>query len=101
MQRLTELLDSGAADDLSLAGIAREIGCNATTLQRQFRALRGLSVFEYQRQRRLQQAREALERDGVSVSEAAWRAGYSSPANFATAFKRQFGVSPRQLRARV
>lgn len=101
VQRLTELLDSGAADDLSLAGIAREIGCNATTLQRQFRALRGLSVFEYQRQRRLQQAREALERDGVSVSEAAWRAGYSSPANFATAFKRQFGVSPRQLRARV
>lgn len=101
VQRLTELLDSGAADDWTLERIAREVGVNATTLQRQFRALRGMTLFEYQRTRRLLQARQALERDGVSVNEAAWRAGYNSPANFATAFKRQFGVSPKQVRARI
>ncbi|MBC8651321.1 helix-turn-helix transcriptional regulator [Pseudomonas sp. MTM4] len=101
VQRLTELLDSGAADDWTLERIAREIGVNANTLQRQFRTLHGMTVFEYQRARRLLQARQALERDGVSVNEAAWRAGYNSPANFATAFKRQFGISPRQVRARI
>lgn len=100
VQRLTELLDSGAADAWTLERIAREMGVNASTMQRQFRELRGMSVFEYQRGRRLMQARQALERDGISVSEAAWRAGYNSPANFATAFKRQFGISPRQVRAR-
>ena len=60
-----------------------------------------MTVFEYQRGRRLQLAREALEREGASVNEAAWRAGYNSPANFATAFKRHFGITPRQVRARV
>jgi len=60
-----------------------------------------MTIFEYQRARRLLQARQALEREGISVNEAAWRAGYNSPANFATAFKRQFGISPRQVRGRL
>ncbi|WP_413042731.1 helix-turn-helix transcriptional regulator [Pseudomonas sp. YJ42] len=101
LQRLLALLDSGEADDWTLERIAREVGVNATTLQRQFRLFKGMTVFEYQRARRLQLAREALEREGASVNEAAWRAGYNSPANFATAFKRQFGIRPRQVRARV
>lgn len=101
VQRLTELLDSGAADGWTLEHIAQEVGVNANTLQRQFRELRGMTLFEYQRTRRLLQARQALERDGISVNEAAWRAGYNSPANFATAFKRQFGISPKQVRARL
>ncbi len=101
LQRLVALLDSGEADNWTLDHIAREMGVNATTLQRQFRLFRGMTVFEYQRARRLHMAREALEREGASVTEAAWGAGYNSAANFATAFKRQFGVNPRQVRARV
>jgi len=101
LTRLVELLDSGEADKWSLEQIARETGVNATTLQRQFRLFKGMTIFEYQRARRLSVAREVLEREGSSVIEAAWRAGYNSPANFATAFKRQFGISPRQVRARV
>lgn len=101
LQRLVALLDSGEADDWTLEHIARDAGVNATTLQRQFRVLKGMTLFEYQRSRRLNQARRALEGEGASVAEAAWQAGYSSPANFATAFKRQFGISPRQVRARL
>jgi AraC-like DNA-binding protein len=58
-------------------------------------------VFDYVRVRKLEQAREVLERDGVSVAQAAYIAGYASPANFATAFKRQFGTSPKNVRARM
>lgn len=101
LKRILELLDSGEADDWSLDQISREAGVNATTLQRQFRLFKGMTIFEYQRARRLNMAREVLEREGASVIEAAWRAGYNSPANFATAFKRQFGISPKQVRARV
>ena len=43
-------------------------------------------------------ARDAMERDGISVAEAAYDAGYSSPANFSTAFKRMFGLSPREAK---
>jgi AraC-like DNA-binding protein len=101
IRRTLELLHSGEADGWSLEDIAHEVGCCASTLQRQFQAAKGTSLFEYQRQRKLQQAREALERQGVSVGQAAWIAGYSSAANFSTAFKRAFGISPKQVRARL
>lgn len=99
--KVLELLDSGAADGWSLEQIAREANVHANTLQRQFQAHQGMSLFEYQRHRKLNLAREALELRGVSIAEAAWLAGYGSAANFATAFKRQFGLTPRQVRSGV
>lgn len=98
MQRLRALLDSGQADGYTLNDIVREAGVNATTLQRQFRALTGKTVFDYMRGRRLAAARLALERGDVSVTQVAWEAGYTSAANFTTAFKREFGITPRQVR---
>ncbi|WP_168735136.1 helix-turn-helix domain-containing protein [Pseudothauera rhizosphaerae] len=93
-----ELLDSGAAEGLALDQIARRAGTNVCTMQRHFRTAFGTTVFEYERQRRLLRARQALEQEGRSVGEAADLAGYTSAANFATAFKRHFGLTPRQCR---
>lgn len=94
-----ELLDSGTADGMSLAEIARQVGSNVSTLQKQFRAAHGLTIFDYLRRGRLLRARHALERDGCSIVEAAGIAGYTSTANFATAYKRQFGITPRLSRS--
>lgn len=100
LQDFIDWLDSGEADGLPLAELARRACANPTTLQQRFRQARGCSVFEYLRTRRLAAARNALEQQGLSVAEAAELAGYSSAANFATAFKRQFGLSPSACRAR-
>ncbi len=103
-QRLRQLhayLASGQADELSLDDICRHAGVNATTLQRQFRAAYGITVFEHLRECRLQRARQALERDGCSVGQAALLAGYTSAANFATAYRRRFGLPPKLARARL
>ena len=96
VQRTLELLHSGEADGWSLEQIAAAVGASASTLQRQFQAAQGMSVFAWQRQRKLQQAHAALQ-GGTSISEAAWQAGYSSTANFTTAFRRQFGVTPQRV----
>lgn len=96
LSALRELLDSGAADDASLAVIARQVGMTVNAMQSGFRALTGKAVFEYLRYGRLERARRALERDGASVAEATAIAGYSSTANFSTAFRREFGLTPRQ-----
>lgn len=101
MRDLHAFLSAGGADDLSLDDIARHAGLNANSLQKQFRALYGTTVFDFIRQTRLQRARQALERDGLTVGQAALMAGYNSAANFATAYRRCFGISPKQSRARV
>jgi AraC-like DNA-binding protein len=77
--------------------IAREAGISASGLQQLLRRAEGKSVFEYVRDQRLQRAREALKAGDISVQEASHLAGYSNPANFATAFRKRFGVVPSQV----
>lgn len=98
MAELRAFLASDAAQDLSLDDIARRVGMSANAMQRQFRAAYGTTVFDFIREHHLQRARLALERDAVSVKQAAALAGYTSAANFATAYKRRFGVTPTLAR---
>lgn len=98
---LREFLAQPEAHALSMDAIAQHAGVNATTLQRQFRAVYGMSVFEFVRVSRLGRARHALEHQGVSVSQAAGIAGYTSAANFSTAYKRCFGLMPKHARRRL
>jgi AraC-like DNA-binding protein len=100
MAALREWIDQGGADALPLAEIAARACVSVNTLQRHFRAMWGTTVAQYLREGRLSRARLALERDGISVAQAACIAGYGSAANFATAFRRRFGVPPGQVRAR-
>lgn len=97
-RRLCEVLNTPEAAALSLAEIARRVGSNPVTLQEIAREALGMTVFEYLREQALQRARRALTQ-GQSVAAAAALAGYASQSNFATAFKRRFGLTPRALRA--
>lgn len=101
MRTLHAFLQRDEAMDLSLDELAREAGINPTTLQRHFRAVYGTTIFDFLRETRLQRARHALEHDGLSVAQAALLAGYNSAANFATAFRRRFGMPPKFARARI
>lgn len=94
MEQVRDLLESGQADEMSLVDIARHACVSVNTLQRHFRAVWGKTVFAYLRDARLARARMALERDAISVTQAALIAGYSSSANFATAFRQQYGIPP-------
>ncbi|MEM9629860.1 MAG: helix-turn-helix transcriptional regulator [Pseudomonadota bacterium] len=82
----------------SILSLASKLGTNETTLGRQFKAEMGMTVFQYVLKRRMQAAR-LLVRDGVlQISEIAHRIGYSSPANFTTAYKRFYGTTPAEDR---
>lgn len=94
-----DYLDARPGDHVTLEEVAREVGASVSTLQRLFHTVHGTSVYDYVRERKLLKARFALEVGDASVSAAAHIAGYTSPANFATAFKRRFGLSPSELRS--
>lgn len=98
MAELRAFLSGAAANQLSLEDMARQMGMNASTMQRQFRSAYGTTIFDFLRESSLQRARLALEHDALSIKQAAALAGYTSPANFATAYKRRFGVTPKLAR---
>lgn len=95
--RAKELIAAHLTEPLSVEMIARQSGISASGLQRLFRLSEGQSVFEYVRRHRLDSAFDALKSGETSVQEASAIAGYSNPANFATAFRRQFGITPREV----
>jgi AraC-like DNA-binding protein len=100
-QTARELILRSLDDGLHLPEIARQTGMSVSTLQRVFRDCYGQTVMEFARVRRLETARDLLDSEGLSVGEVARRAGYSSPANFATAFHREFGYPPSQVKERA
>lgn len=88
------ILEGNHQGNFTLAELADHAGVSVSTLQRLFVAVHGISPVDYIRRARLEQARQALRFEGISVKEAAFRAGYSTTANFSTAFRRQYGYPP-------
>lgn len=95
--RLTQMLLSGNLDNDTLPQIAQKLHTNVTTLQTQFKQIHGISIMHYLRQIKLERAYYGLIQ-GITVSQAAEIAGYVNPDNFSTAFRRYFGITPRQAR---
>lgn len=86
--------------DLTLADIAQEAGLSLYYLHELFRDEgEGRTLREYLQSERLQRAREllALSSRKMSVTEVAVECGFSNMSYFSTAFKRAFGVSPRDV----
>lgn len=74
-----------------LAGIAR---MGVSTLHHQFRALTAMSPLQYQKQLRLQAARQRMLTDGIDVTNAAYEVGYESVSQFSREYSRFFGQCP-------
>jgi AraC-like DNA-binding protein len=80
-----------------LAGVAR---MGVSTLHHQFRALTGMSPLQYQKQLRLQAARQRMLTDGIDATNAAYEVGYESVSQFSREYSRFFGQPPmRDIKA--
>lgn len=95
--RAIDIIKAHLETPLSVEMIAREAGISPSGLQKLFRLSEQKSVFEYVRELRLERAFAALKADRANVQQASLIAGYSNPANFATAFRKRFGTTPRQV----
>lgn len=98
MMAVRERIDADPAGVAALATLAAEFGVSPSKLKRDFFCAFGTCVGGYVSERRLQLGRTLIEAEGLSIAEAAFRAGYGHPSNFATAFRRRFGVPPSVLR---
>lgn len=97
LEVVRQLLEFAPTEEYSLAELASRAAMSPSGLRSKFRTTYGLSVFGYLRKCRLNLAWHYLEQ-GYSVQQAAHRSGYRHATNFATAFRRQFGVSPKNVR---
>jgi AraC-like DNA-binding protein len=83
-------------DPPSLIKLARQVGLNDCTLKRGFRQVFGQTAFGLLHDYRLEQARQLLEERRLNVSEIAQTIGFANRSYFAAAFRKKFGVTPRE-----
>ncbi|ABC21642.1 helix-turn-helix transcriptional regulator [Rhodospirillum rubrum] len=81
----------------TLDQLALRVGMNRRKLTLGFRKVFGTSVFCYLQEYRLREAHRMLCDEEANVSTVAHLVGYS-PAHFATAFRKRYGLSPRDIR---
>lgn len=81
----------------SLMELSRQVGLNDCTLKRGFRLVFGTTVFGYLHHYRLEQARKLLVAGETSISKAARSVGFASRSYFATAFRKKFGINPKEF----
>lgn len=78
--------------------LADVAGYSIPHFHRIFTACTGESAVSYVRRLRLIRAGQKLRMGAVDIMEVALAAGYESHAAFSKAFKKQFGISPREFR---
>ena len=75
--------------------LAQQVGIAYCTLHKGFREIFGMTPFVYLTRCRMEQAEQLLRQPNYTVTAVANQVGYANPAQFALAFKRHFGITPR------
>ncbi|MNK22000.1 HTH-type transcriptional activator RhaS [compost metagenome] len=86
---------------VSIDSTARAMGTSVRTLQRVLRRDNGVDFRELANAVRLRRAEELLRGTSVSITQIATDFGYSSPANFARAFRKACGLAPNEYRQKL
>ncbi len=92
------LIEDNLAVSLTLAGIARALGTYGKRLSQAFRQHTGMTVFAYLSEARIARGRQLLVDTDMSVQQIAEQTGFSSAANFATAFREHVDATPTAYR---
>lgn len=98
VRNLRAVLECGALSTATLATTARTMGLSTRSLQRRLREA-GTSFQHELAATRVSVAQRMMTESTASVSQVASEVGYSSPHQFASAFRKATGSSPRQWKS--
>jgi len=93
--------DNLSNEEFSVDDICRKIGISRVQLYRKVKALIGYNVNDYILTVRLQKAKFLLSHEDYSISDVAFKVGFSSQGYFSTVFKSKFGVTPKSFKEKT
>ena len=81
-----------------LDDVAKEFGLSRRSLNRRFKAATGDNPKTYFQRLKVEQVKQWLERENISISEAIDRIGYNDANSFRRLFKKMTGLQPSEYR---
>ncbi|MEG3220034.1 AraC family transcriptional regulator [Vibrio gigantis] len=82
---------------ITVQSLADEANMSVSAFHNAFRNVTFESPLQYLKKVRLNKAKELIQLEGLRISDAARRVGYSSPSQFSREFKRHFNTTPRAV----
>lgn len=98
---VVQMLEERWSSHVRVAELAKHVGLGPSRLEHLFKQEARVSIRDFIRERRLAAAAQLLASSIERVSVISFRVGFQHVANFNHAFKKRFGVSPLQYRARI
>lgn len=95
LKQLQAIIQKNLSDsEFGVEDMGQQIGLSRVQLYRKVKAMTGSSVVDLLRKARLAKARRLLETRSMSVSEVAYKVGFSAPSYFTKCFKEEYGMLP-------
>ncbi len=100
LQNVLDFIESRLEDDIRISELAALTGQDSCTFTRSFVAAMRITPYAYFTVRRMEFAKQLLNDEQLSITEIAFRVGYSNPSKFSAAFRRICGMSPTVWRSK-
>jgi AraC family transcriptional regulator len=100
LKQLKDFIEENLAEDLTIAKLATVAHVSPFHFAREFKAATGQSPHRYVTQQRIERAKLLLSVTRLSVSEVAYRVGFSNQSHFTAQFRKATGTTPKGYRDR-
>lgn len=94
ISRSVQWIRAHTTEPMRVEDLARRTGLSVSAFHRTFRAVTGSTPLQFQKQLRLQIARQLLTAGAANVSQVAYDVGYESATQFNREYRRLFGNPP-------
>ena len=97
LEKIASYVEENLVGRITLKGVADHCGVSVSTVTQLFQKCLGTTFHQYLTNCRMDAARTLI-RDGVPLEEVGRQVGYSDHSTFYRAFRRFFGMSPRDYK---
>ena len=99
LEKLHQFIDKSIENpDININVIAVELGFSRTSFYRKMKGLTGLAPNDYVRNFKMKKAAKLILEGNLSIAEISDQTGFGTQSHFSTAFKKYFGVSPKDYK---
>lgn len=98
LSRVIDYIEAHLHEDMRISDLASAACLSRYHFSRAFKASTGRTPIEYVLERRLRRAEHLLRETDESLAAVAFNSGFSSQSHMTSAFRKQLGVTPGQIR---